>query len=257
MIRSIAALLRVSLMTAMQYRASFWGEGLMALGNMLWTVVPLLVVYEQVEGVAGWTRAESLLVMGFFITVEGLMGALVEPNLTAVVQHVRSGTLDFILLKPLDAQLHISLHRTAPTKLPHALAGLGVVAWAAREVQPDLVSIGASALLLLAGVGILHAVFTLVVCTSFWFVRVDNLSFLLRSALEAGRWPLPFYRGVVRWILTFLLPVGLMTTWPAMALKGSLEASSALMALAVALGFMVAARLGWLTAVGHYSSASS
>ncbi|MCB9745812.1 MAG: ABC-2 family transporter protein [Alphaproteobacteria bacterium] len=253
----LLALLRVSLMTAMQYRASFWGEGVMALVNLGWTVVPLLVVYEQVSGVAGWTRAESLLVMGFFITVEGLMGALVEPNLTAVVEHVRKGTLDFILLKPMDAQAHVSLHRTAPTKLPHALAGLAVVAYAAREVQPDLVAIGASALLLLAGLGILHALFTLVVCTSFWFVRVDNLSFLLRSALEAGRWPLPFYRGAVRWVLTFLLPVGLMTTWPALALRGTLEPTAALMALGVAVGFMAAARLGWLSALGHYSSASS
>ena len=113
---AVAALLRTALITAMQYRASFWGEAGMALVWTAWTVLPLFVVFDQTAGVAGWTRQESLLVVGFFVIMDGVLSAFVEPNLRAVVEHVRRGTLDFVLLKPMDAQLMVSLHRTAPTR---------------------------------------------------------------------------------------------------------------------------------------------
>lgn len=257
MIRAVLALLRTALITALQYRASFWGEAGMALAWTAWTTVPLFVVFDQSAEVAGWTRQESLLVMGFFIVMDGVLSAFVEPNLRAVVEHVRRGTLDFLLLKPMDAQLLVSLHRTAPTKIPHALAGLALVIWAAMPLQPGAGAWLASAALMLAGLAILHAIWTLVVCTSFWFVRVDNLSFLLRAVLDAGRWPMGFYRGGVRFVLTFVLPVGLMTTWPALALRGTLEPSAIALSLALAVAFVGVARLGWVSALRHYSSASS
>jgi ABC-2 type transport system permease protein len=99
--------------------------------------------------------------------------------------------------------------------------------------------------------------FTLVVSTAFWFVRVDNLSYLLTNTLDVGRWPLTFYEGGLRFFLTFVVPIGLMTTWPAMALRGLLSPGEVAMGLAVALGFSLAGRLAWTTALRRYSSASS
>ena len=34
---------------------------------------------------------------------------MVQPNLTEIVKHIREGTLDFVLLKPIDSQFNISL----------------------------------------------------------------------------------------------------------------------------------------------------
>lgn len=257
LLAAIFALLRTALIVAMQYRASFWGEASMALLWTAWTVLPLVVVYDQTAGVAGWTRQQSLLVVGFFIIMDGVLSAFVEPNLRAVVEHVRKGTLDFVLLKPIDAQLMVSLHRTAPTKLPHALAGLALVLWVGLPMRPAPLDWFSSFVLLVAGLAILHAIWTLVVCTSFWFVRVDNLSYLLRSVLDAGRWPVSFYRGGIRFLLTFVLPVGLMTTWPALALRGALAPSALALSLGLALAFTALARVGWSSALRHYSSASS
>ena len=257
--RALLAELRVALMTVLQYRASFWGEAVMAVVNLAWVLAPLLVVFRYTPGLSGWTEDEALLVMGSFIVLEGLMNCLIEPNLRAVVQQVRDGTFDFVLLKPLDAQLQVSVHRTNPIKLPHALVGLGLLIHAARRLPepPGLADVALSALLLTGGLLILHAIFTMVAATSFWFVRVDNLSYLLHSALEVGRWPVAFYKGAVRWLLTFVLPVGIMTTWPAMALRGQLGPGEAALGLGVAVAFVLLGRATWSLALRHYSSASS
>lgn len=257
--RAILAELRVALMIAMQYRASFFGEAGMALLWIGYTLLPIFVVFRFREEVGDWSLDGALLVLGFFITLTGLLDAFVSPNLSAVVEQVRTGTLDFVLLKPIDAQLLVSVHRTDPTQLPHVVAGLVVVGVGASRLPapPGPGDWLLGALLLGAGVLILHGLWTLVVSTSFWFVRVDNLSALLEALVDAGRWPLSFYKGAIRFVLTFLLPVGLMTTWPALALQGLLDAGSVAMALGVCLGFQVLSRLVWRLAISHYSSASS
>lgn len=258
-LRALLGELRVAGMVAVQYRASFLAEAAMALLWIAWTVLPLLVVFRFREGVAGWTWEASLLVLGFFITLEGLLSAFVEPNLKAVVEHVRSGTLDFVLLKPVDTQLLVSVHRTDPTRLPHVLAGLGVVAVAASRLPtpPGPRELLLGALLLGCGVLALYSLWTIVVSTSFWFVRVDNLSVLLGNVVEAGRWPVGFYRGAVRFVLTFVIPVGLMTTWPALALLRLIDARQVALSLAVCGGFLVVSRAVWRLALRHYASASS
>ena len=131
--------------------------------------------------------------------------------------------------------------------------------WAIAQLPtpPSPGQLAGAAILLVSGLFILHAVFTIVVSTAFWFVRVDNLSYLLTNTLEIGRWPLTFYEGGLRFVLTFLVPIGLMTTWPALALRGLLSPSEAAIGLGVALVFTLLARLVWTQALRRYSSASS
>ena len=51
---------------------------------------------------------ESLVVVGFFTLLHAVLEGAVSPSLTAVVEHIRHGTLDFVLLKPADAQFLVS-----------------------------------------------------------------------------------------------------------------------------------------------------
>src|SRR6185295_5753539 len=101
------------------------------------------------------------------------------------------------------------------------------------------------------------SIWILVVCTAFWVVRLDNLGYLLSSIFDAARWPLDVFRGAWRLIFTFVIPLGLMTTYPAQAILGTLSARTALLALGGAILFAAAARAVWLRAIGHYTSASS
>ncbi|MSP15345.1 MAG: ABC transporter permease, partial [Myxococcales bacterium] len=65
------------------------------------------------------------------------------------------------------------------------------------------------------------------------------------------------FRGAWRVLFTFVIPLGLMTTYPAMAILGKLEARSALFAGAASLAFAVTARAVFQRAISRYTSASS
>ncbi|MFN7143613.1 MAG: ABC transporter permease [Myxococcota bacterium] len=254
----LLALVRVALMTAMQYRASFALEFLVGAGTTAGVVLPLLFVYDHTAAVAGWSFHEALLVGAFFLVLQALVGGLVEPNLGALVEGVRSGQLDYLLLKPPDAQFVASFQRVAPARLWDLLGGLAVAAWAlSRLPTPAPWSIVACFALLVAGFAAVYGLWVLVVCTSFWFVRVDNLRYLLGAVVDAGRWPVTIYSGWVRVFLTMVVPVALVTSYPAIALLGRLETNLALQAVAVGVGMLVVSRVAWVQALRHYTSASS
>lgn len=258
-LRILGALWRASLLTAMQYRSDFvLGLG-MSLLWALWTLAPLFFVFEHTDTVAGWEWPQVLLVMAFFLGLRGLLDGVVDPNLRTLVERVRTGTLDFVLLKPADAQLLVSFSRVNPGSVGDVLGALAMVIWCLWRLGhvPSALEVAASLLCLAAGVLVLYSIWLMAAATSFWWVRVESLSYLLGALLDAGRWPVAVYRGWVRFVLTFVLPITLMTSYPALALMGLLEPAAAAWSAVAAVGFMVIGRLVWRAALSRYSSASS
>lgn len=254
----LAALSRVALMNAAAYRASFVVDLVVGAIASVGVVLPLVFVYQHASSVAGWTLHEALLVTAFFLILQGLMGLLVEPNLSAVVEGVRTGALDYVVLKPVDAQLVASLQRFAPAKAWDVLAGLALGAWCLSHLPPPTaVGVVAALIMLGAGLAAMYGIWVLVICTSFWFVRVDNLRFLLSAVLDAGRWPVGVYTGWVRLLLTVVIPVAVVTSFPALALLGRADPGVVLHALVVALALLAVSRWTWGRALRHYTSASS
>jgi ABC-2 type transport system permease protein len=92
---------------------------------------------------------------------------------------------------------------------------------------------------------------------SFWVVRLDNLMFLLGSIFDVARWPVQVFHGAWRFVFTFVIPVAVMTTFPAMALLGRLGARTALATAGGALLLLALSRVIWRTAIRSYTSASS
>jgi ABC-2 type transport system permease protein len=244
---------------AMQYRADFLLKGLMALFWVAVTIAPLLVLFSQRKTVAGWSYEEALVVLGWFSLLKAVLEGGVTPSLTAVVEGVRDGRFDFVLLKPADAQFLVSSARFEPWRLVDFVAALAILGHAfhrlGRVPQPGQVA--TAALLLVMAILLLYSIWILVVSASFWVVRVDNLSYLFGSIFDAARWPVTVFRGALRFVFTFVFPLALMTTYPAEALLGRLTSVNTVVALLGGAGFALLARAVWMRAIRFYTSASS
>jgi ABC-2 type transport system permease protein len=258
-LRLLAIQIQISVSMAMQYRLDFFFKGLMALFWLGITLVPLLVVFSQRNSVANWTWPEALVVLGWFSLLKAVLEGSVTPSLTAVVEGVRTGALDFVLLKPADAQFLVSTARFEPWKLIDAAGSLGILVYAFTKLGrwPAPADAGKAVLLLVVAVLILYSIWILVVSASFWVVRVDNLSYLFGSIFDAGRWPIQIFGRALRFIFTFIFPLALMTTFPAMALLGRLSFTDAGLVLVGGIAFAAVARAVWLRAIAFYTSASS
>jgi ABC-2 type transport system permease protein len=255
--------LRMSSLAAMQYRVDFLTRGLVAFLWSALTLIPLLVVFRVREEVAGWSFGEALVVTAWFTLLRAVLEGAVSPSLTAVVEHVRKGTLDFILLKPADAQFLVSTAKFEPWRVVDVVGALVIFGYAFAKLGrlPSLPNVAAALVFLALAIVILYSIWILVVSAAFWVVKVDNLSYLFGSLFDVGRWPIDVLRGVWRGTLlvmfTVVFPVALMTTYPARALLGRLDLKAATLALVGGLAFAIVARRVWRRALAMYTSASS
>ncbi len=256
-VRVFLVQLRASFLVAMLYRLDFAFDAILSLFWTATAIVPLTVLYKQRTTVAGWTWPEALIVVAWFTCLKGFLDGAIRPSLGNVVEHIRKGTLDFILLKPADAQFLVSTARFEIFRAVDVLGGLVILGWAFRALgrAPTLGAVAWTALLLGGAVGILYAMWILIVSLAFVVVKVDNLSYLFASIYDAARWPSSVFRGFWAIVFTFVVPLALMTTFPARAILGKLDAGSALGALGASVVSLGVARVVWLRAIGRYTSA--
>jgi ABC-2 type transport system permease protein len=144
-------------------------------------------------------------------------------------------------------------------KLLDILVGFGVVGYALGQlgIVPGVATIALFVLMLLVGAMMLYSVWIGMITSAFWFVRVDNISELIYSFFEAGRFPVSVFKGVVRFVLTFVVPIAFMTTFPAAVLLNKLEWRYVWLGGPLALVFFGLSVWFWRFALRFYTSASS
>jgi ABC-2 type transport system permease protein len=251
--------LRISAAAGMAYRADFLLEGALALLSLGLLLLPWIVLFGDRDAVAGWTRPEALIVIAYFIGVRAVLEGLISPSLVDLLERIRSGAFDYVLLKPVDAQALVSTSRCEPWQIFNLLfaIGLAVYAFALRGDAPAAPDVALGLALFGTGLLAMYSLWILCAAAGFWVVRLDNLTYLLGAIFDVARWPVQVFRGVWRFVFTFVLPVAVMTTYPAEALLGRLDAHTALAAAGGALVLAVVSRLVWRLAIRNYTSASS
>ncbi len=254
--RILSLFWRTSWAAEAEYRGNFVFAALASAGNLCASACSLWLFYQGGGGFPGWTFDEGLVVLGLFSLFTGVVGSVLAPNLGRIVQHVEQGTLEFVLLKPLDSQLQVSLRVLSPWGL--ADVGWGVlllVAGLLRSGHAQPSSLWAI-VPLSSGVVLLYALWFLVATTAVWFTKIYNATEVLRGLLDAGRFPMAAYPAAYRFVFTFVVPVAFLTTVPGEALLGRASSSMIAASPLVAAVAFVAARAFWRRALRSYTGAS-
>ena len=258
---------RYSLVSELEYRVQFFANIFMSIFWLLWAVVGVAVFFLHTDKLGDWTWPEVLMVVAMFTFFSGVMEALLRPNVGAVLDQIRDGTFDFVLTKPVNAQFIASLRNIVVWHLSDIVIGLGLIVYALSQMPrnpppgfglvPTFSQVALFVLMLLAATAIVYSLWLTMVSLAFWFVRLDNFTELFYGFYEAGRYPVTIYRGLIRTLLTFVVPVAFITTFPAGALLGRLDQETILVGIGLALALLICSNRFWNFALRHYSSASS
>lgn len=254
----LAVCWRAAVSTELEYRVDFWSKVALSAFWMAWAAVGVSVFFRFTGDVAGWSYAEVLVVVGLFFALNGLRQAVFEPNLDRMTDYVRRGTLDFLLTKPVDAQLLVSLRHLAVTSLVDLPLGLSLVAvglvLAGRAPSPA--SLGAFALCVVVAVVLLWATTVVLMALSIRLVGAEDLGVVSFSAVELSRFPVQAYRDPLQTVLT-VVPVVFLTTVPAQALLGRLDPWLLVVGPVVAVASVALATLVWRRSLAAYTGASA
>lgn len=256
-LRVLSLFWRTGFAAELEYRWNFLFSGLSSLGNLAGSVFGLFLFYRPGYTFEGWSWNESLVVLGVFTLLSGFSTALLTPNLNRIVTQVQEGTLDFVLLKPIDSQFSVSLRTLSPWGLPDVLFGLGLIGYAAVRLTMPLSSVLLGLVPLVAAMVTLYGLWFFIASMTIWFVKIYNATEVLRGLLDAGRFPVSAYPVVYRFFFTFVVPVAFLTTVPAEAMLGRAAVEWSAGALGLAIAAFLSARGFWRFALRSYTSASS
>jgi ABC-2 type transport system permease protein len=251
--------LRVAIQNELQYHVHFWFSLFQSAVSLVAGLVVIALVFQHDDHLAGWSQSELLVVLGVFTAMGGVVRAFIKPNVLQLIEDIRDGTLDYLLAKPVDAQLLVSIRKVQVWQFVDIVVGGLVVSWGlavgASPVEPA--TLGAALLLFVVGALALYSILLVAATSAFWFTRVDEFIDVFDGLFHAGRYPVGVYPGWLRIGLTALAPIGVAITVPAEALAGRLTTTTLLTLTAATGAWLGLARLLWKAGLRRYSGASA
>jgi ABC-2 type transport system permease protein len=251
--------MKTALIRQMEFRGDFFAW--MAI-NLLWMVFQLVffwVIYGHTDTIAGWDSNHLLVLLGVYYWLEFFVWTFGYPNISRLSLYVNKGELDFYLLKPLNPQFQVSLRRMSPHNMASIIPATALlitgVRGAALEISPGQVLI--ALILLAAGVVIFYSLWFMTVCLIFWTGRASNVQELFLVTLQVQRVPTEIFSPAVQVLVNFVVPVAIVTVFPARVLLGTLGWEQAAAMLALAAGLLWLSGQVFRVGLRRYESASS
>jgi ABC-2 type transport system permease protein len=252
---------KARLMARMAYPGNFFILVNAIFVYMLINILFINVIFSFVEDFSGWSYHGALLIVASYMIIDGINWALFA-NFAGITRTIVTGDMDFMITKPIDTQLYVSLYRADPEDwsrvvtgaavLVYAVSGLGLSGWALAT------SLLYYLLFLFFGIIIFYSVSLMVKSISFWTVQGWGLQPITESILYASRYPIDIYiHKAVRLLFYSLIPIAFMTSIPSGMLAKSPRPILLLGSFLVAAVFFYISRKFFHFALSRYSSASS
>ncbi len=241
----------------LEYRLNFVISSFSSLGNLTGSLFGLFLFYRTGYTFPGWSWEQALVVLGIFTLLQGVSATFLVPNLNRIVDHVQQGTLDFVLLKPISSQFWLSTRTVSPWGIPDLIFGGVLIGYAGSRLGLGISNYLVSTIPIFFGIMSLYSLWFMLGATSIWFVKIYNVTEVLRGLMEAGRFPMVAYPVAYRFFFTFVVPVAFLTTVPAEAMLGRTQVVWVVSAGALALGLLITSGIFWRFALRFYTSASS
>jgi ABC-2 type transport system permease protein len=234
-LRVLLTFLRNSLVRDMTFRANFLID---TISSMSWVVMNLgfyLLVFSYTPMIGagtGWGKYQFFLFLATTLLLNSLVRGLFLENAVEFSEQIRTGTLDFALLKPIDTQFLVSLGRIEWSAIGPFLCGVLLLGYSLGQVEqtPGVLQTLLYVFYLLCGVGIYYSVMIAMAATSIWLGQNRTLLDFWFYITNFARYPMEIYeKGLgfaLLFVFTYFIPVLVAVNVPARLLAKPFHPSS-------------------------------
>jgi ABC-2 type transport system permease protein len=257
--RVYAACLRNCLARELEFRTSF---ALTAGSTVLWAIFSMVLaglIFTNVRQVAGWDLDRMFVLTGSFLIVDGLAFGLFQRNMQRLSELVNKGELDFVLTRPISSQFLVSIRYVDFADLPTTVVGVVYVLIGVGRLglTPGPLEVGGYVLLVGCALLSLYAIWFMAVTLVLWTGRINNIAAVVEPFQGLARMPSDVYRGLVKQIFTYGLPIAVIATLPSKALLGVLEPGMVPYQIGLTAVLLWGSHRFWHFSLRRYTSASS
>jgi ABC-2 type transport system permease protein len=257
----IGAFIAQAFKAKMDYRADFWTGNVFMAFMMASQILFILLVFGQVHEVSGWTLWQVMLVYGISSSIMAL-GQLVSAHVAEVGDHIRGGTFDSLLIRPIPPLVHLFIREVNDQWLVTLAGRLGitVLAFINCGLTDAWWNWPVLAGFLTAGAAIMVAINVIFAGLSFRVLQVETLYwFFIGEFYNLSYYPLTIYGGWIQGLMTWVFPLAWVSIVPAswFLQKGGMYEVLAWWMPAVLVFFAALAAVLWKTGVRRYESTGS
>ncbi len=262
-LRLLGHLARYTLSRELAFRGNFLVKVSV---EVLWLGIMIAfyrTVYARTTNVAGWSESEYFFFVGCYFALNGLVETLFFENCNEFTELVRTGDLDFLLLRPIDEQFLVSLRRIDWGTAPNVLMGAAVMVGSLVQKgwQFDLGRVVTFFVTMGCATAIAYSFMLILTTFTVWMVRNQSLMEMWWMFSSLARYPKEIYTGP--WgdplgrFFTYVVPILLVSNVPANVMVRVLDPSMVVLTIVFAVALLWLSRRFFQYALRSYRSASS
>ena len=261
--RLLGSLCRYTMARELAFRGNFLVKVSV---EVLWLAILLAfyrTVFARTAVIADWPEAQYLFFVGCFFALNGVIETLFLESCNDFAELVRTGDLDFLLVRPIDEQFLVSCRRIDWGTGPNVLMGAAVMALALGQMHWHFDPVRLAAFVAMFACGVLIAYSFMLVLTSFsvWLVRNQSLMEMWWLFSSLARYPREIFAGTwaegIGRFFTYVLPILLVVNVPARVMVKALRPEMVAYTLLATVAAFWASRRFFRHALRSYRSASS
>jgi ABC-2 type transport system permease protein len=242
------------------YRGDFFISLATSFAATVFSLGFVVVLFQKVPQLAGWTLPEVIFLWGFTQIPYGLFNIISLNLYDFGNNYIIEGKFDRVLLRPVSSLFQVLFETFRIESVQEIATGIFCMWWATRRLHVPWTP-GKLGLLLFFGVcaGVIYvAVFLILSTVSFWFEDRIGVHPPVWNLIAFGRYPLSIYSGLVQFFLCWIIPFGLASFYPSVRLLGrTVTPEYVRLVPVVAVVFLAAAIALWNFGTRHYASTGS
>jgi ABC-2 type transport system permease protein len=214
----------------------------------------LVVLENRIQRVAGYTL-DQLIIFYLVFNLFDLFGQFFFRGIYWFRNYIISGNFDLNLSKPLNPLFQVMSHHTDFLDLPLLIV---VTLFLVRQIlSTSMINLSAFALVSISGMILVVSFHIIIAALGVITTEVDHAIMVYRDLSMMARVPVDIYADALRALLTFVIPIAIVFTFPAKALMALLSPTWIAFSLLFSVIIFWFSLKIWRYALTQYSSASS
>jgi len=243
----------------MEYKANFVIGASSTIILQISSLLTIWVVMSQIPSLNGWELDQILLIYGLITLAKSINHMFADNLWTIGRQYIRSGAFDRFLVRPIDPLFHLLADRFCHDGIGNFLVGSILVVVSMNHLAIPWTAANISFLLLavLSG-GLIFIALNLITGTSaFWLMDAVPVMRVVFDNHLFAQYPLSIYPKAIGILLTWIIPYGFASFYPATQLMGIQSSQLAWLAPLVAVILLLIGYQVWRFGLGHYAGTGS
>lgn len=249
-----------NVMSQMEYRVNFFTSIAMELGYLFVKILYPIVIYQSSTNINGFTPNELLIFIGTFVIITGFYAGLYMMNFFNFRYLISDGQLDMMITRPISLQFISTLRRSdIGIFFIDLIAGIVMVVIGISRIgiSVSIFKMLGYAIFIGSGAIVGYTIFLIPQILNFWFINAGAIAETTDSFWDFNLVPMVIYNKLIQRIGIFILPIFIITNFPALFILNKLNPIYFIWGLLAPIFFLILSRIFWNIAVKNYSSASS